>query len=133
MLKEFRDFVFRGNLLDLAVAFILGVAFAAVVNAFTDGIIMAFIAAFFGQPSFDAIEIELGDGRILVGVFLTALVNFLIVAAVLFAVMKAAAAAQRSKVATESEAPSPTDEAILLTEIRDLLRSQGSATPGGAG
>lgn len=130
MLQEFKAFLFRGNLLDLAVAVILGVAFGAVVSAFTDGIIMAFIAAVFGQPSFDSISIGLGDGEILIGVFLTALVNFLIIAAALFAVLKAAEKAQRRKVDPAGDAPAPTDEAILLTEIRDLLRQQGGAQQG---
>jgi large conductance mechanosensitive channel len=129
MLQEFKEFIFRGNLLDLAVAVILGVAFGSVVTAFTDGIIMAFIAAIFGEPSFDSITIGLGDGEILIGTFLTALVNFLIIAAVLFFILKAAAMAQRSKREAE-DAPVPTDEAILLTEIRDLLSAQGG---GGAG
>ena len=125
MLDDFKAFLFRGNLLDLAVAVILGVAFGAVVTAFTDGILMAFIAAVFGQPSFDSITIGLGDGALLIGVFLTALMSFVIVAGVLFLVLKAAERAQRAKVDPAAEAPVPTDEAILLTEIRDLLRSQG--------
>jgi large conductance mechanosensitive channel len=133
MLQEFKDFIFRGNLLDLAVAVILGVAFGAVVTAFTDGIIMAFIAAIFGEPSFDAITIGLGDGEILIGTFLTALVNFLIIAAVLFLIMKAAAASQRSKAEPGAEAPVPTDEALLLAEIRDLLSTQGGRPGSGIG
>lgn len=64
MLHRYKAFLFRGNLLDLAVAFILGVAFAAVVTAFTDGVVMALIAAVFGQPSFDAVIWHVGDGQI---------------------------------------------------------------------
>lgn len=130
MLQEFKAFLFRGNLLDLAVAVILGVAFGAVVTAFTDGIIMALIAAMFGQPSFDSITIALEDGAILIGSFLTALVNFVIIAAVLFAVLKAAERAQRRKDDPAGDAPAPTDEAVLLTEIRDLLRQQVGAQQG---
>src|SRR5687768_7112148 len=107
MLQEFKAFIFRGNLLDLAVAVILGVAFGSVVTAFTDGIIMAFVAAIFGEPSFDSITIGIGDGELLIGTFLTALVNFLIIAAVLFFILKAAAMAQRSKREAE-DAPVPT-------------------------
>jgi len=123
MFNEFKQFVFRGNLFDLAVAFILGVAFASVVTAFTDGIIMAFIAAAVGEPSFDGVILEVGDGQILVGTFLTALANFLLVASVLFVLMKAAQRVQRSKDPTD-EPPVPSDETVLLTEIRDLLRQQ---------
>ena len=125
MLNDFKNFIFRGNLLDLAVAVILGVAFGAVVNAFTQGIVMAFIAAVFSQPSFDSIKIDLGDGAILIGAFLTALVNFLIIAGVLFVILKAAERVMRPKqAAADAETPAPTDEAVLLTEIRDLLAAQ---------
>ncbi len=127
MLDDFKAFIFRGNLLDLALAVILGIAFGAVINAFTDGIIMAFIAALFGQPSFDSITIGLGDGALLVGVFITAVVNFLIVAGVLFLIMKLAEAFMRRRNAASDTTPAPTDETVLLTEIRDLLRAATQA------
>jgi len=124
VLQRYKAFLFRGNLLDLAVAFILGVAFSAVVTAFTDGIIMALIAAIVGQPSFDAVIWHVGNGEILVGEFLTALVNFLLVATVLFFLVEAASRFQRRP---EEEQESPdTDEVIVLREIRDLLQ-QGRA------
>lgn len=123
MLHRYKAFLFRGNLLDLAVAFILGVAFAAVVTAFTDGVVMALIAAVFGQPSFDAVIWHVGDGQILVGEFLTALVNFLLVASVLFFLVEAAARFQRRP---EEEETPDSDEVLVLREIRDLLqRSRG--------
>ena len=122
MFKEFKEFVFRGNLLDLAVAVILATAFGAVVVAFTDGVLMAFVAAIVGEPNFDSVILEVGDGEILIGTFLTAVVNFLIIAAVLFAILKAAAGTQRRKADTDT--PAPSDEAVLLTEIRDLLQLQ---------
>jgi large conductance mechanosensitive channel len=118
----------RGNIIDLAVAVILGTAFGAVVFAFTDGVLMAFVAAILGEPNFDSITIDVGDGTILIGTFLTALVNFLIIAWVLFLVLKAIAKASdlRGKSAdADTEAPAPSDEAVLLTEIRDLLASRG--------
>ena len=121
VIKDFKAFVFRGNLLDLAVAVILGVAFGAVVSAFTDGIIMALIAAIVGEPNFDSIVIHIGEGDILIGTFLTAVMNFVLVAAALFVVIKMAAAAQRPKADPAADAPVPSDEALLLTEIRDLL------------
>jgi large conductance mechanosensitive channel len=127
VLKDFRAFIFRGNLLDLAVAFILGVAFSAVVKAFTDGIIMAFIAAIFGKPNFDAVSFKIGHGVILIGTFLTAVLNFLIIAAVLFLILKAAEKAMRRREAeADSASPAPTDETVLLTEIRDLLAAQAA-------
>jgi large conductance mechanosensitive channel len=127
LVQEFRAFIMRGNIIDLAVAFILGVAFTAVVTAFTDGVIMAFIAAIVGEPSFHSITIGLGDGVIRIGSFITALVNFLLIAAVLFFILKAVARAQsgfdRGAQSPEDDSPAPTDEAVLLAEIRDLLRS----------
>jgi large conductance mechanosensitive channel len=89
MLREFKEFVLKGNLLELAVAFVLGLAFAAVVNAFIAGIILPFIAAIAGKPNFDALTFSVGDGVIQYGTFLTALVNFLLVALVLFFVIRA--------------------------------------------
>jgi large conductance mechanosensitive channel len=120
MIQEFKAFIMRGNIVDLAVAVILGVAFGAVVSAFTDGVLMAFIAAVVGEPNFDSITLEIGDGVILIGTFLTALVNFVIIAFVLFLILKAMTKVMPK--ADEVEAtPAPTDEAVLLTEIRDLL------------
>ena len=124
MLQEFKAFIFRGNLLDLAVAVVLGVAFTAVVTAFTDGILMAFVAAIFGEPNFDSIVIHLGDGDILIGSFITEVVNFVLIAAALFVILKAAAASQRPKAEPATDAAAPTDEALLLTEIRDLIAAQ---------
>ena len=126
MLKEFRNFLFRGNLIDLATAVILGVAFNAVVQALVNGILMPLIAAVVGKPSFDDLTLGVGDGVLLYGTFLTQLVNFIIVAAVIFLVLKAATKAQKLRATTDvpdEDAPPPTDEAVLLAEIRDLLRA----------
>jgi large conductance mechanosensitive channel len=89
MLREFKEFVLKGNLLELAVAFVLGLAFAAVVNAFIAGIILPFIAAIVGKPNFDALTFTVGDGVIQYGTFLTALINFLLIALVLFFIIRA--------------------------------------------
>jgi large conductance mechanosensitive channel len=123
MIKEFKAFVMRGNILDLAVAVILGTAFGAVVTAFTDGVLMALIAALVGEPNFDAIKFDVGEGTILIGTFLTALVNFLIIAFILFLILKAANKAMASGRQQDADAPTPapSDETVLLTEIRDLL------------
>jgi large conductance mechanosensitive channel len=116
---EFKAFVLRGNILDLAVAVVLGAAFTAVVKAFTDGIIMPIIAAIFGKPSFDSLTFKIGDGVVLYGTFLSAIVNFLIIAAALFLVLKAA-----TKLMREKEAEAGPTEVELLTEIRDALRAE---------
>lgn len=126
MLKEFKNFIFRGNLLDLATAVILGVAFNAVVQALVNGVLMPLIAAIVGKPNFDELTLGIGDGVVLYGTFLTQLVNFLIVAAVIFVILKAATRAQKLRATTDvpdEDAPPPSDEAVLLAEIRDLLRA----------
>ena len=120
-IQEFKDFVNRGNLVELAIAFVLAAAFGVVVLAIVDGVIMPIIAAIFGQPNFDAITIDLGDGEILIGTAITAIVNFLIIALVCFAVVKAYNAMKGP--VDEDDGPSEVD---LLMEIRDELRSRSS-------
>jgi large conductance mechanosensitive channel len=90
MWREFRAFALRGNLLDLAVAVILALAFNAVVQALVDGVLMQLVGALIGQPSFDAPSFDLRGTEIRYGTFLTALVNFVLVALALFFVVKAA-------------------------------------------
>lgn len=126
MLREFRQFIMRGNIVDLAVAVILGAAFGVVVSSFTDGVLMAFVAAIVGEPNFDSVTFEVGDGMIQIGTFLTALVNFVIIAAALFLILKAMekAMSTRRKDDADADTPAPSDEAVLLTEIRDLLASR---------
>ena len=84
MLKGFRDFILRGNVVDLAVAVVIGTAFGAVVTAFTKGIIMQFVAAILKTPDFDSLAFYLNGTPIKYGPFLTATLNFLIIAAVIY-------------------------------------------------
>ena len=116
MLKEFRDFINRGNLIDLAVAFVLGVAFASVVAALTEGIVTPLIGRIFSVESLQDYVI---GGDIQIGAFLAALINFIVVAFVMYLVIKAYNASKRS----EPESPAePSEEVLLLREIRDTLR-----------
>ena len=121
MLKEFKEFALRGNLLDVTVGLVLALAFTGVVNALIDGVLMPIVAALFGEPNFDTITIGIGDrGEILIGSVITAIVNFLLIAWVLFLVVRAAN--RLRKPAPEAEA-GPT-EVELLTQIRDALQSR---------
>lgn len=92
MLDEFKEFALKGNLVDLAVAFVLGLAFNAVVQSLVNDVLLQMIAAIFGQPDFSDLAIVVGDGadetRIAYGAFLTAVLNFVIVAAALFILVK---------------------------------------------
>ena len=84
MLKGFRDFILRGNVMDLAVAVIIGAAFTAIVTALTTSIISPLLGAFIGKPNFDYLVLNMNGGAIEYGKFFTAVVNFLILAAVVY-------------------------------------------------
>ena len=125
MLKDFRAFVLRGNVLDLAVAVVIGVAFNAVVTSLVNDVIMQIIAAIFGKANFDTLTFSIGDGIIYYGRFLTALINFLIIAATLFVIIRAFEELQkRRKASGEVDEEELSDEVVLLGEIRDLLRER---------
>ena len=117
MLQEFKEFVAEGNLVELAVAVILGLAFNVVVQSLVADVFTPLIAAIFGQPDFSSITIPVGDSEILIGNFLNALIYFLIVAFVLFLVVKA-----YNRAFPKKEAAAGPTEIELLTEIRDELR-----------
>ena len=118
LLDGFKAFVLRGNVVHLAVAVILGVAFGAVVASFTDDVLMAIIGAIVGEPNFDELTVDIGDGVVRYGEFLTAVVNFLLIALALFLIIKVLNQLVRSR---EAE---PSGEVKLLTEIRDELRAR---------
>lgn len=125
LLKDFRAFVMRGNVLDLAIAVIIGIAFNAVVNSLVNDVIMQIIAAIFGKPNFNDLTFDIGNGIIYYGRFLTALVNFLIIAATLFVIVKSFEELQkRRRTSGEVVEEELSDEVVLLTEIRDLLRAR---------
>lgn len=124
IIKEFRDFLVRGNLIELAVAFVMAGAFATVVAAFTDGIVMQFLAAIFGKPNFDSIGLDIGDSRLMIGTFLTALVNLVIVGAAVFFFIVKPVQVIRDRRKNEPETVAPPEDIELLREIRDLLKSQ---------
>ncbi len=125
-MKGFRGFVLRGNLVELAVAFIMAAAFAAVVTTFVQ-VVMDVIGKIGGSPDFS----DYRPGGVHVGVFLTSLVAFLVLSAVVYflIVMPYMAARERFHLA-DGDAAAPTEDIVLLTEIRDLLRDRN---PSGAG
>ncbi len=120
MIQEFKDFINRGNVLDLAVAVVLGAAFGAVVTSFVDDVLMQVIAAIGGQPDFGSLTIDIGDGVIKYGSFLNAIISFLFIALGVFVVVKVVNKMSREK----GEDPGGPSETELLTEIRDLLASR---------
>jgi len=127
MFKEFKQFLFRGNLLDLATAVVLGVAFNAVVNSLVKDVITPFLAAIGGKPDLSYLHFKVGHGVIGYGTFLNTLLNFVVIAAVMFFILRAATRLQRLRASTDvapEDALPPSDEALLLAEIRDLLKAQ---------
>ncbi len=121
MLKDFRDFIFKGNVIDLAVAVILGVAFGAIVASLVNDIIMPIIGVILGGVDFTALSIQVGEAQIMYGKFIQAIVVFVIIALVLFLVMRAYS---RFKEKAPAAPPGPSAEEKLLTEIRDLLKER---------
>jgi large conductance mechanosensitive channel len=123
MLREFRDFLMRGNIVALAVAFVIGAAFTAVVTALVDGIVMPLIAMIIGKPDFNDLTFSINSAVFKYGTVLTALVTFLAIAAVVFflVVKPMNMIAARRKRGIEPEPEKPSEDILLLTEIRDLL------------
>jgi large conductance mechanosensitive channel len=123
---EFREFINKGNLLGIAIGFVMGVAFAAVVTAFVESIVMPIIAIPFGEPDFNELwVITVNDSQIRIGTFVTALVTFILIALVAFWLLKA-----YNRV-TKGDATAPPTEVTILGEIRDLLRDQQQQGGGG--
>ena len=130
MIKGFRDFLMRGNVVDLAVAVIIGAAFGGVVSAFADDFIGGLIGAIGGSPDFGSAGAEVNGSKIVWGSTITALINFLIVSAVIYFLIVVPMARVQSRLRrgeADADTPAPSDEAVLLTEIRDLMRQQGTS------
>lgn len=117
---EFKEFISKGNLVELAVAFVMALFFVPIVNAIVEGVLLQLIAGIFGQPNFDSIGFDVGDAFVSIGAVITAIVNFVIVAFVCFLIVKAY---NHLKQDVEKEAAVPT-ELDLLTQIRDELRTR---------
>jgi len=121
MLKGFKDFLMRGNVVDLAVAIVIGTAFAQVVTAFV-AVVMDLIGKAGGTPDFSNWK----PGDVKLGAFITALISFFIVAAAVYfmVVVPMNKLAERRKRGIEPESAAPSEEVLLLTDIRDSLRAR---------
>jgi large conductance mechanosensitive channel len=116
-IAEFKEFINRGNLLALAVAFVIGAAVTATVNALVENVIMPVVAIPFGEVNFDAVLLLTVNGaEIRFGAFLTALVSFILIAFTVFWMMKGYNRVMRPSVAAPKEA-APSAEAVLLSEL----------------
>ena len=130
MLKGFKDFLMRGNVVDLAVAVVVGAAFSKVVDGLLKGLLNPLIAAVAGQPNLDAVgTFTLNNAKFSIGLLLTALVNFVLISAAIYfvVVMPLNKLAERRAKGIEPETDAPSEDVALLTEIRDLLARRGGA------
>lgn len=123
MLKEFVAFLKRGNVLDLAVAVIIGLAFGAIVTSLVNDIIMPLVGVIIGGIDFTSLVWQVGSAQVKYGNFLQAIVNFLIIAFVVFLIVRTI---DRLKKKEPAPAPVVPAEVLLLTEIRDLLKKERS-------
>jgi len=128
MIKEFKEFISKGNVMDMAVGIIIGGAFTAIVNALVESILMPIIGVISGGKSVADMSVMVGNAAIGYGAFIQAIIDFLLIAWVLFMIIKALNKAKAKLEAEKAEAPAepePTPADIeLLTEIRDLLKEK---------
>ena len=135
VVSGFRDFIARGNVIDLAVAVVIGAAFTGVVQAFVKDILTPLIAAIFGKQDFSSLTFTINGSEFRYGDLVNAVINFVLVAAAIyfFVVVPMNHLLSRLKRNTEPESEAPAPDVLLLTEIRDLLRAQGGAAGTTAG
>ncbi len=124
MLKEFRDFIAKGNVIDLAVAVIIGAAFGAIVKSIVDDILMPLIGIVLKGIDFKSLAWTVGSATLTYGNFLQALVNFLAIAFVLFLIIRSINKAKAKPAPAPAAPPEPTAQEKLLAEIRDLLKKR---------
>ena len=128
LFDEFKAFIMRGNVVDMAVGVIVGGAFGKIVTSLVNDIFMPIIGMIIGNVDFSSLEIKLGEpvegaeqAAIRYGMFIQEIVNFLIIALCIFMVIKVINKLQKKKEEAPAPAPEPTKEEVLLTEIRDAL------------
>ena len=128
MIKEFKEFISKGNVMDMAVGIIIGGAFTKIVTALVEAILMPFIGVICGGKSVADMSVTVGNAAIGYGAFIQAIIDFLLVALVLFMILKAFNKAKSVAVKEEEEAPAEPEpvpaDIELLTEIRDLLKEK---------
>lgn len=130
ILKEFKEFALKGNVLDLAVGVVIGGAFGKIVASLVSDVIMPLVGILLGGINLSGLVLTIGDAPLTYGAFLQTVIDFLIVSAAIFLFIKAINKFKRKEETkpTAEEAPKPSNEEVLLTEIRDLLRQQNNKT-----
>ena len=123
-LAEFKTFIARGNVMDMAVGVIIGGAFSNITNSLINDIVMPVLGIFTSSVSFSELSLTIGSAVITYGNFIQAVLNFLIMAFVVFCLVKALNRFHKKKEAAPPPPPGPSPEEKLLTEIRDLLKEK---------
>ena len=131
IIAEFKEFISRGSVIDLAVGVIIGGAFTSIVNSLVNDVVMPIIGLLFGGIDFSDLRIiitpateEAAEAAIRYGAFIQSVVNFLLVALVIFIAIRTINRFRRKKEAAPPAPPKPSNEELLLTEIRDLLKQK---------
>jgi len=127
MIKEFREFIARGNIIDLAVGIIIGAAFTAIVNSIVEDLVNPLIGLLIGGVDFSSVSFGIGDAQFMIGNFINAVIKFLIIAWVVFLIVKAVNKAKGVAIKAEvlePDAPAGPTQEELLMEIRDALKAR---------
>ncbi len=135
MIKEFKEFAMKGNLVDMAIAFVMGAAFAKVVSGFIDGMVMPVLGKLVAGVDFASLKYILSEaqidasGKVIAaeasikyGEFITIIIDFILVAVVMFMIIKAINKMKKKQAEIPATPPEPTEDQVLLREIRDLLK-----------
>lgn len=120
--KEFKEFISKGNIFDMAVGVIIGGAFGKIVTSLVNDIIMPLVGIIIGGHDFTGLTVKVKDATINYGTFIQNIVDFLIVALCIFLVVKAMSKFKKKEEETPAEPPKPSEEVLLLREIRDSLK-----------
>jgi large conductance mechanosensitive channel len=122
MLQDFKSFAMKGNVVDLAVGIVIGAAFGKIISALVGDIIMPIVGSIVGGVDFSGLAVNIGEASVKYGKFVQSAVDFLIVAAAIFLVVKAINRLQRAEQAKPAAPAAPPRQEVLLEEIRDLLK-----------
>lgn len=122
--SEFKEFISRGNVLDMAVGVVIGGAFTAIVTALVDNIITPLIGILVGGLDFTGLSVKVGEATIGYGAFIQAVINFLLISFVIFCVIRSFNKLAKKKEEEPAAPPAPAEDVVLLREIRDLLANQ---------
>ena len=133
MLKEFKKFIARGNVMDLAVGVVVGGAFSSIVTSLVEDVIMPIVGMIIGGLDFSSLSITVGDAKIMYGSFIQAIVNFLIIAFCIFLMVKAvnkltSKLDEKNEKEKKKEEVKKDENIVLLEEIRDLLKDNNKKT-----